>query len=435
MVLSRKKLKQKLRSIVADCLSANEANSGKDASGAAESNQELQRVRELLVTKSRRKKPKKRGEGGEKTALEVAGEGNVELVKSNEDDGSLKQMGKQMRKKRRRGNEDDGVQESEMGSQNEEKTKSKEQKKDKQKKKKEKRKESELVGEGKENVVQQVEKTNDDGKESASTEAKRTEVTQPVQIDGSEGKKVYAGGIPYYSSEDDIRSFFEGCGTITEVDCMRFPETGKFRGIAILTFKTEAAAKRALALDGADMGGFYLKIQPYKATRTTKEDFAPEIIDGYNRIYVGNLCWDVSKDDLKQLFADCNISSIRFGTDKDTGEFKGYAHVDFLDSASLSVALKLDQTVMLGRSVRIRVAVPRKGGERAADQNSGKDKMNKGIEGTNKESWEGDVSYDDGKMMMKKKKKRQTCYECGIPGHISSDCPRRRAGADVPPSH
>lgn len=45
------------------------------------------------------------------------------------------------------------------------------------------------------------------------------------------------GGIPYYSTEDDIRSFFEGCGTVTGVDCMMFPESGKFRGIAILTFK------------------------------------------------------------------------------------------------------------------------------------------------------------------------------------------------------
>lgn len=50
-------------------------------------------------------------------------------------------------------------------------------------------------------------------------------------------RKIYVGGIPYYSSEDDIRSYFEGCGTITEIDCMTFPESGKFRGIAIISFK------------------------------------------------------------------------------------------------------------------------------------------------------------------------------------------------------
>lgn len=49
--------------------------------------------------------------------------------------------------------------------------------------------------------------------------------------------KVYVGGIPYYSTKDDIRSFFEGCGSITEIDCMKFPDSRKFRGIAIISFK------------------------------------------------------------------------------------------------------------------------------------------------------------------------------------------------------
>lgn len=57
------------------------------------------------------------------------------------------------------------------------------------------------------------------------------------QANGNVSTKVYVGGIPYYSTEDDIRSYFEGCGTITEVDCMTFPESGKFRGIAIISFK------------------------------------------------------------------------------------------------------------------------------------------------------------------------------------------------------
>lgn len=49
--------------------------------------------------------------------------------------------------------------------------------------------------------------------------------------------KVYVGGIPYYSTEDDIRSYFESCGSITEIDCMKFPDSGKFKGIAIISFR------------------------------------------------------------------------------------------------------------------------------------------------------------------------------------------------------
>ncbi|XP_042041139.1 uncharacterized protein LOC121786561 isoform X2 [Salvia splendens] len=50
-------------------------------------------------------------------------------------------------------------------------------------------------------------------------------------------QKIYVGAIPYFFSEDDIRSCFEGCGPIACIDCMTFPDTGKFRGIAIITFK------------------------------------------------------------------------------------------------------------------------------------------------------------------------------------------------------
>ncbi|CAN6331173.1 unnamed protein product [Urochloa humidicola] len=210
-------------------------------------------------------------------------------------------------------------------------------------------------------------------------------------------KKVYVGGIPYYSSEDDIRSFFEVCGSITAIDCMTFPESGKFRGIAILTFKTDAAAQRALAMDGADMGGFYLKIQPYKQNRE-KEDFAPKLIEGYNRIYVGNLPWDITEDDLKKFFSECKISSIRFGTDKETGDFKGYAHVDFSDGTSLAVALKLDQKVIKGRPARIRCAVPKKDSQKINDKENS-DPL---------------------------KSKIRTCYECGTPGHLSSACPNKK---------
>lgn len=60
------------------------------------------------------------------------------------------------------------------------------------------------------------------------------------QTNEDDSTKVYVGGIPYYSSEEDIRSYFESCGTVTEVDCMKFPETGKFRGIAIISFKVSS---------------------------------------------------------------------------------------------------------------------------------------------------------------------------------------------------
>ncbi|TKY50653.1 28 kDa ribonucleoprotein [Spatholobus suberectus] len=275
------------------------------------------------------------------------------------------------------------------------------------KKKKKKKKKKSRVAEEK--------GSNGGGEVLEATELTKTNTTTTGQDNGDVPTKVYVGGIPYYSTEDDIRSYFESCGTITEVDCMTFPETGKFRGIAIISFKTEAAAKRALALDGADMGGLFLKIQPYKATRASKaSDFAPEILEGYNRIYVGNLSWDITEEELRKFFKSCNITSLRFGMDKETGEFRGYAHVDFSDSQSLKTALTLDQNVLYGRPVRISCAVPLK--KKPGTHTSSVSTVN-GADG------EKSSSTGSGKM------KRRTCYECGEKGHILSACPKKQTVA------
>ncbi|KAF7811352.1 nucleolin 2 [Senna tora] len=186
-------------------------------------------------------------------------------------------------------------------------------------------------------------------------EASELNQSNSSEQNGDDPTKVYVGGIPFIQPRMILEAYFEGCGTIIEVDAMKFPESGKFRGIAIISFKTEAAAKRALALDGSDMGGLFLKIQPYKTIRIKASDFTPKRVEGYNRIYVGNLPWDTTEDQLRNLLSNCSISSIRFGTDKG-----GYAHVDFTDSQSMKRALTMDQKILCGRPVRISCAVPLK---------------------------------------------------------------------------
>ncbi|CAJ2631037.1 unnamed protein product [Trifolium pratense] len=285
------------------------------------------------------------------------------------------------------------------------------------------------------------------------------------QENGDASTKVYVGGIPYYSSEDDIRSYFEGCGTITEINCMTFPDTGKFRGIAIISYKTEAAAKRALALDGADMGGLFLRIQPYKATQATR--FTPELKEGYNRIYVGSLSWEITEEELRKFFSNCNIKSIRLGTDKETGDFRGYAHVDFSDSKSLKTALALDQSVLFGRPVRISCAVPLKkkpdaGEKSVADSKQGAGEksvagskpgaVEKSVAGSGEKSVASSkpdageksaagekpdageketVEKPPSSVVSGGKRKNRMCYGCRQKGHNLSECPNQQAVASA----
>ncbi|CAN6565641.1 unnamed protein product [Malus baccata var. baccata] len=437
MVLSNRKLKQKLREKLAQSLvesvakpKTNPTNDGSENPDPKSTPRSLKVLLDSATQKPRLSKREQRrkilslrgpevvsvndsvgslgGNKGEEGKMDVGSEGlGVEKKKEGE-------------KKRKRDDEeekDGDLSAGENGVVKKESKKPKKKSKTKKKKRKtgaktEEEKKGGEVGNG-EQVVQE------------------TDINIDRQASGDVPTKVYVGGIPYYSTEDDIRSYFESCGTITEVDCLRFPDSGKFRGIAIISFKTEAAAKRALALDGAEMGGLFLKIQPYKATRPNKpnkvSDFAPQIVEGYNRIYVGNLSWDITEDDLKKLFSDCKISSIHFGMDKETGEFRGYAHVNFSDSLSVTMALKLDQKVVCGRPVKISCAVPlKKAGTPStpalttpsAHSTSVASAMTTDSIPVNTTLGTG---ADDGGLSASKIKRR-TCYECGEKGHLSSAC-------------
>lgn len=37
--------------------------------------------------------------------------------------------------------------------------------------------------------------------------------------------------------EEDIREYWSECGAIEDLDLMRFPDTGRFKGIAFITFE------------------------------------------------------------------------------------------------------------------------------------------------------------------------------------------------------
>ncbi|KAL5082424.1 hypothetical protein RYX36_010845 [Vicia faba] len=101
-----------------------------------------------------------------------------------------------------------------------------------------------------------------------TTELANTNITTS-QENGDAAKKVYVGGIPYYSCEDGIHSYFESCGTITEINCMTFHDTAKFRGYADVDFSDSKSLKTTLALDQSSLFGSPIQIScaaPLKKT-------------------------------------------------------------------------------------------------------------------------------------------------------------------------
>ena len=196
-----------------------------------------------------------------------------------------------------------------------------------------------------------------DAKPAAAKPAAAKPAAAGPKSDDAYVRRAYVGGLPYSSTEASVSSYFaDACGEVRRVDLKDFDDTpGKFCGIAFVTFGDEDALQRALNLDGSayeDDERCRLKV---RRDQTANRRPPPERKAGSLTVYAGNMGWDTSRDDVAAYFADrgCAVANLRYHTDADTGNFRGFCHVEFEDEASLDAALACAGTKWRGRDLRI----------------------------------------------------------------------------------
>ena len=78
-------------------------------------------------------------------------------------------------------------------------------------------------------------------------------------------------------------------------------------------------------------------------------------------IYVGNLAYSITEDDLREAFGSYGeISSVSLITDKFSGESKGFGFVEMPNNSEADAAIKaLNETALKGRNIKVNQAKPR----------------------------------------------------------------------------
>ena len=78
-------------------------------------------------------------------------------------------------------------------------------------------------------------------------------------------------------------------------------------------------------------------------------------------IYVGNLAYSVTEDDLRTAFsAYGEITSVSLITDKFSGQSKGFGFVEMANNSEADAAIKgLNETALKGRNMKVNQAKPR----------------------------------------------------------------------------
>lgn len=78
------------------------------------------------------------------------------------------------------------------------------------------------------------------------------------------------------------------------------------------------------------------------------------------KIYVGNLSFDASEDQVREMFAEFGeIQSLAMINDRDTGRFRGFAFVEMEDSAANAAIKALNGKEVGGRELNVNEARPR----------------------------------------------------------------------------
>jgi len=94
-----------------------------------------------------------------------------------------------------------------------------------------------------------------------------------------------------------------------------------------------------------------------------------------SKLYVGNLAYSVSNDDLHELFSQAGqVHSAVVITDKFSGQSKGFGFVEMTTSEEAANAIRqLNDSELKGRNIKVNEAKPRElsfGGSQR-DRNSG----------------------------------------------------------------
>lgn len=158
---------------------------------------------------------------------------------------------------------------------------------------------------------------------------------------------IWIGNLPWSATKDSLRQFLTtntniADGKITRIHIpMSIDSKGsaarKNKGFAYVDLSTQAALAEALDLSEALVGGRRVLIKDAKSfegrPKKSQDELDSSVDSGKppsRRIFIGNLDFDTTKDDVEGHFSQCGkVLGVQVATFEDSGKCKGYGWVDF----------------------------------------------------------------------------------------------------------
>ncbi|CAK3734291.1 RNA-binding rnp24 [Lecanosticta acicola] len=164
---------------------------------------------------------------------------------------------------------------------------------------------------------------------------------------------IWIGNLPFHATKASVREFLRDEGGIDETSVTRVHmptgERGQNKGFAYVDFTTPAVLDIALTLSERLLLGRKVLIKNAKSFEGRPQKTAAEIATNGSvsgkapskRIFVGNLSFDITQDDLEQHFSQAGqVEDVHVATFEDSGKCKGYAWLTFANVQSAQSAVR-----------------------------------------------------------------------------------------------
>jgi RNA recognition motif-containing protein len=190
-----------------------------------------------------------------------------------------------------------------------------------------------------------------------------------------DARKLFVAGLPESITEEVLRELFAATGgTVVDVSLPKDRMTGRPRGFGFVTLSTpEEAVSARGALDGSVQVGRAISVRPFSSEppRLEARSEAPSAgaQSGDRTLYVGNLPYDVTPQEIEQLLAEHGAGPaqrVHLPNNPD-GRPRGFGFVAMQSADAANAAIAALQNVEVkGRRLLIKIAHPR--GERSTER-------------------------------------------------------------------
>lgn len=175
---------------------------------------------------------------------------------------------------------------------------------------------------------------------------KKGKLKTPKPVDEQTPKRsphaVWIGNLSYETTPKELTHFIaqKSNGAVEEQDILRVHLPPK-RGFAYVDLASAEQATAVIALSESQLSGRNLLIKDAKSYAGRPGKPATDNSNAPSRVlFVGNLSFDTTDDDLQMHFQHCGeISRIRTATFQDSGKCKGFSFIDFFDVEACKRAL------------------------------------------------------------------------------------------------